>query len=288
MIYELVLGRHHYHVHEDLFDPKGRPATHVCATMSSDDARTSTTNFASNVQQQNTGGVYQQLHPACSSERPDLALLRTCTLFHSEAALLPFNLNAFTFDGYPAMCQFLNNAYGQQVAALDSATLVYYPRIPPPRNTGNPKAWQRTTNPHVWKLKNLKNLTILVEADPISLCNVASVWTRYDKQLRKDLRLLQRIDFDTLAIVGYRTNQPVTAQQLFQRGKRLRALRATCTELQKTLATKWSAEYDKKLMRVKWLKDRLKPKNREKVDDRREVEEKLAKAEEALECHAPA
>ena len=157
--------------------------------------------FVSLVQKPTTVASYKEHHAECKSKvykEEDLSLLFVCSETHAEAALLPFALNDFTFEGYETLSYFLDHQYGQQVAMLQKATLVYHPRIKP---------HQKTTNPHLWKLKTVKNLTILVQADTHCLWQVAGEFGRYNKQLRKDLAKLQRLPFETVTVVGYRAPQ---------------------------------------------------------------------------------
>lgn len=174
------------------------------------------------------------------------------------------------------MSYFLKTQYRQQIAMLQKATLVYDPRIKPP---------QKTTNPHIRKLKNFKNMTVLVQADHRCLFQVGCEYSRCDKQLRKDQIKLQRIPFDAVTVVGYRTALDFPGiLTRSQASKNMTKLRQTCAEMQRIVGMQWPAEWEGRLMKVKWLKDRMRPKKC-KSDGKRDVwDVKLKKAERDLQC----
>ena len=225
---------------------------------------------------------YHDNHPECSSqeaERPDLALLSGCTLFHTEAALLPFKLNTFAFEGYGAICQFADRVYAQQASLLKKTLLLYKPRI---------QLHHSTTNPHFWKFKGLKTLNNLVEANSSSLWTITPDFARYEKQLHKDLLRFQKLPFETVTIFAYQAKEDSPhALALIQQRRHMKTLRQAYEELQRALAVSWPKEWEKNSGRVKWLKSQLKPGKVKKGEVRRGLKEQLERAEENLECHCP-
>lgn len=220
---------------------------------------------------------YHDHHTACGSAMPDHALLSVCSVTHAETSLLPFALNDFTFESYSDMTKFLSWQYGQQIASMKAVTLLYKPRIKPPQNT---------TNPHIWKLKNVKQMTIIVEADANSLWQVAGEFARYDMQLRKDLAKFQRLDIESVTVACYRVpQQPPTWLLLDKSKNQLTKLRATCAEVQRGIARRWPKEFEEKLMKVQWLKDRKKKAKR--AEEKEAWDAKLMKAEADLQCSPP-
>ena len=64
----------------------------------------------------------------------------------------------------------------------------------------------------------------------------------------------------------------------------MKTLRATCAEIQKVIGMKWPAEFEKRTMKVKWLKDR---KGKAKGEGEKNMwDAKLKKAGTDLQCCA--